>query len=132
MQGQQMPIPGAAHLSQQAGLFSRRNLHYRRSWHRRSSLMGCMISQPLMYQPVRFCANLLWFDLDGWGTTRCSRSLPPPAGQVPIIAFTAYAWGTEEQRARAAGCNAYLVKPVVDLRLLEQTVVGLLPAPPRP
>jgi two-component system cell cycle response regulator DivK len=70
--------------------------------------------------------------LDGWETTRRIRTLPPPAGQVPIIAFTAYAWGTEEQRARAAGCNAYLTKPILDPHRLEQTVVGLLTAPQRP
>jgi hypothetical protein len=38
-------------------------MHYRRSQHRSSSLIGQRVSQPLMYQRVRLCANLLWFDL---------------------------------------------------------------------
>src|SRR6185369_1715125 len=41
----------------------RGNMHYRRSQHRSSSLIGQRVSQPLMYQRVRLCANLLWFDL---------------------------------------------------------------------
>jgi CheY-like chemotaxis protein len=69
--------------------------------------------------------------LDGGETTRRIRTLPPPSGQV-IIAFMAYAWGTEEQRALAAGWNASLVQPILAPQGLEQTVVGLLTSPQRP
>jgi CheY-like chemotaxis protein len=70
--------------------------------------------------------------LDGWEAIRRIRALAAPLGQVPIIAFTAYAGGREEQRARQAGCDEYLVKPVLDRGLLQQTVISLLARGPRP
>src|SRR6266404_9716859 len=45
--------------------------------------------------------------LNGWEAIRRIRALPAPLGQVPIIAFTAYAGGQAEQRAHQAGCSAY-------------------------
>ena len=70
--------------------------------------------------------------LDGWEAIRRIRMLSAPLGQVPIIAFTAYAGGQEEQRARQAGCDAYLTKPILDPGLLQQTVNSLLARGPRP
>ena len=70
--------------------------------------------------------------LDGWEAIRRIRALAAPLGQVPIIAFTAYAGGQAEQRARQAGCDAYLVKPVLDPGVLQQTVTSLLAQGPRP
>jgi CheY-like chemotaxis protein len=37
--------------------------------------------------------------LDGWETTRRIRALPRPVGDVPIIAFTAYALPGDETKA---------------------------------
>jgi CheY-like chemotaxis protein len=70
--------------------------------------------------------------LDGWEAIRRIRVLAAPLGQVPIIAYTAYAGSREEQRARQAGCNAYLVKPVRNRGVLQQTVSTLLTRGPRP
>jgi two-component system, cell cycle response regulator DivK len=70
--------------------------------------------------------------LDGWETIRQIRVLPAPLGQIPIIAFTAYAGGREEQRARQAGCDEYLTKPILDPGLLQQTVTSLLARGQRP
>jgi len=70
--------------------------------------------------------------LDGWEAIRRIRALPTPLGQVPIIAFTAYAGGREERRARQAGCDEYLVKPVLDPGVLQQTVIALLARGPHP
>ena len=65
--------------------------------------------------------------LDGWETIRQIRMLAAPLGQAPIIAFTAYAaGGQEEQRARQAGCSEYMVKPVLDRAVLQQIVTSLL------
>jgi two-component system cell cycle response regulator DivK len=64
--------------------------------------------------------------LDGWEATRRIRALPGAARAVPILALTAYALPSAEQRARAAGCDAYLTKPIVDVTLLRQTVRQLL------
>lgn len=70
--------------------------------------------------------------LDGWEAIRRIRALAAPLGQTPIIAFTAYAGRREEQRARQAGCDEYLVKPVLDRGLLQQMVTALLTRGPRP
>ena len=70
--------------------------------------------------------------LNGWEAIRRIRALPAPLGQVPIIAFTAYAGGREEQRARQAGCDEYLLKPVLDPGVLQQTVTALLARGQRP
>ena len=40
--------------------------------------------------------------LDGWEAIRRIRALAAPLGQVPIIAFTAYAGRQEEQRRAAS------------------------------
>ena len=70
--------------------------------------------------------------LDGWEAIRQIRALAAPLGQVPIIAFTAYSGSQEEQDARHAGCDAYLVKPVLDRGRLQQIVTSLLARGPRP
>ena len=70
--------------------------------------------------------------LDGWEVIRRIRVLAPPLGQVPIIAYTAYAGGQEEQQARQAGCDEYLVKPVLNRGVLQQTVASLLARGLRP
>jgi two-component system cell cycle response regulator DivK len=64
--------------------------------------------------------------LDGWEVARRIRALPSPARDLPIIAFTAYAVAGAEQRARAAGCDEYLVKPILDFMLLKDKVEQLL------
>ena len=70
--------------------------------------------------------------LDGWEAIRHIRALAAPLGQVPIIAVTAYSGSQEEHDARQAGCDAYLVKPVLDWGQLRQIVTALLARGPRP
>ncbi len=70
--------------------------------------------------------------VDGWEAIRQIRALSAPQGQVPIIVLTAYAGGQAEQRARQAGCDEYLTKPILDRRVLQQTVLSLLVRGPRP
>ncbi|MBI3301429.1 MAG: response regulator [Deltaproteobacteria bacterium] len=64
--------------------------------------------------------------LDGWEVTRRIRAMPSPARDVPIIAHTAYATANDEGKARAAGCDEYLAKPVLDPDLIRQKVERLL------
>ena len=64
--------------------------------------------------------------LDGWEATRRIRAMAPPARDVPIMAYTAYALPGHEQRARQAGCDEYLTKPVLDPRSFQQAVTRLL------
>jgi len=57
--------------------------------------------------------------LDGWEATRRIKS-DQRTKQIPIIALTAHAMQGDEQKARAAGCDDYDVKPVELPRLLEK------------
>lgn len=62
-------------------------------------------------------ADVILMDLQMPGTGGLAaaeriRALPPPAGEAAIIALTAHAGGPDRQRARAAGMDAFLAKPV--------------------
>ena len=50
--------------------------------------------------------------LDGVAATRAIRALPPPRGNVPVLALTADAFDDARQRALAAGMNEFLTKPL--------------------
>jgi len=49
---------------------------------------------------------------DGFATTTQIRALPPPRGTLPVIALTAYDDDATRARARQAGMNDFLTKPV--------------------
>jgi PAS domain S-box-containing protein len=48
--------------------------------------------------------------LDGWEATR--RLKAGPLARIPVLALTAHASREDQARARAAGCDGYLTKPV--------------------
>jgi PAS domain S-box-containing protein len=56
--------------------------------------------------------------LDGWEATRRLRQMPAVAS-IPVIAVTAHAGREYQEKASAAGCNAYLTKPLDRDQLLE-------------
>ena len=56
--------------------------------------------------------------LDGWEATRRIKA-DPAFGNPPIIALTAHAMPGDEERARAAGCDAVLTKPIDETVLFE-------------
>jgi two-component system cell cycle response regulator DivK len=58
--------------------------------------------------------------MDGLELTRRLKS-SPETSDIPIVAVTAYAMKGDENKARSAGCDGYLVKPV-DKRLLREVV----------
>jgi CheY-like chemotaxis protein len=57
--------------------------------------------------------------IDGLEATRHIRALPGEAGRVPVIGISGRARSDDEQAARGAGMNAYLVKPVSPSKLAE-------------
>jgi CheY-like chemotaxis protein len=68
-----------------------------------------------------FCPRLILMDLqmpgmDGFELTRRLKADPVTRGIV-IVALTAYAMKGDEERARAAGCDDYVSKPI-DTRAL--------------
>lgn len=62
--------------------------------------------------------------MDGLELTRRLKAQPSTSA-IPIVAVTAYAMKGDEQKARDAGCDGYLVKPV-DKRLLRSLVKSYL------
>ena len=68
--------------------------------------------------------NLILMDmslpvLDGWEATKQIKADPVTNG-IPIIALTAYAMSSDEQRAREAGCDDFDTKPIELERLLNK------------
>ena len=66
-----------------------------------------------------FDAMVFDFDLPGMDGCGLAQMLRQRGDLTPIIALTASAHGDEEQRARAAGMNAFLRKPVLPEPLRE-------------
>ena len=55
--------------------------------------------------------------LDGYEATRRIKA-EPDLKAIPIIVVTSYALGGDEEKARAAGCDAYIAKPYSPRQLL--------------
>ncbi|MCC7143408.1 MAG: response regulator [Candidatus Eisenbacteria bacterium] len=56
-------------------------------------------------------------EMDGWTATRAIRKLPGPAGQVRILALTAFAMEEDRRKCLEAGMNGYLSKPIAPKEL---------------
>ena len=55
--------------------------------------------------------------MDGYEATRRIKA-DPALNAIPIIVVTSYALSGDEDKARAAGCNAYVAKPYSPRALL--------------
>lgn len=80
-----------------------------------------------------FAPHLILMDLqlpgmDGFELTRRLKA-DPQTRAIVIVAMTAYAMKGDEERARIAGCDGYLSKPL-DTRALPGIMAGFLGAPP--
>ncbi len=64
---------------------------------------------------------------DGLELTRRLKA-DPATREVPVVALTAYAMKGDEQRARKAGCDGYIAKPI-DTRLLPEVIRRFLNTP---
>ncbi|HAV64379.1 MAG TPA: two-component system response regulator [Verrucomicrobiales bacterium] len=65
--------------------------------------------------------------VDGWEATRQLKA-DDATKSIPIIALTAHAMASDEQRAREAGCDDFDTKPIELPRLLEK-IQRLLSSP---
>ena len=82
---------------------------------------------------LREIPNLILMDMslpvmDGWEATRQLKEAPTTQ-HIPIIALTAHAMVGDRERAMAAGCDDYDVKPIELDRLLEKIDLLLGAAP---
>lgn len=66
-------------------------------------------------------------DIDGWTATRTLKD-DPDTRHIVILAFTAHALPGDRERARDAGCDGYLAKPVEPLRLVREVARALADA----
>lgn len=64
--------------------------------------------------------------IDGLELTRQLKARPATK-DILIVALTAYAMKGDEQKARDAGCDGYITKPI-DTRTLSDTIVSYLDA----
>lgn len=55
--------------------------------------------------------------MDGWEATRRLKA-DPATREIPVIALTAHAMSTDQEKALAAGCDEYETKPIEMDRLL--------------
>ena len=70
-------------------------------------------------QPALVLLDMSLPIIDGWEAARRIRDDPDTAA-IPMIALTAHAMDGDREKAIAAGCNDYDVKPVDLTRLLEK------------
>ena len=67
-------------------------------------------------RPDAVLVDLLLPKLDGWAVTRALRE-EPWAKKIPIIAVSALAMEADRERAREAGCDAFVTKPYAPAEL---------------
>ena len=63
--------------------------------------------------------------MDGLEATRRLKA-DPTTREIPVLALTAYAMAGDEARARAAGCDGYLTKPIHRPTLLDAVAHALV------
>jgi len=75
------------------------------------------IEKAQRFRPQIILMDLAMPILDGWEATRRLKK-NPHTSRIPIVAVTAHALPDDERRAKEAGCDAFLTKPVNPEELL--------------
>ena len=83
------------------------------------------------HRPDLIVMDLALPGLDGWEATRRLKSDPLTQG-IPVIALTGHAMEGQSERAKAAGCDAFVVKPCEPSHLEARIRTLLEPGPGRP
>jgi two-component system cell cycle response regulator DivK len=76
------------------------------------------------YRPRLILMDLQLPGMDGLTLTRRLKG-DPSRRDIPIVALTAYAMKGDEEKARDAGCDAYVTKPI-DMAALRALVAKLI------
>lgn len=74
------------------------------------------------YHPHLILMDIKMPEMDGYEATQEIRKI---SSTIPIIAITAYAFSSDEERIMNNGFNAYLVKPI-DFAKLKKTITDFL------
>jgi CheY-like chemotaxis protein len=69
--------------------------------------------------PALILMDLSLPEMDGWTATRQLKA-DPSLRHIPIIALTAHAMAGDEERAKEAGCDGYLAKPISPKRVVKE------------
>jgi CheY-like chemotaxis protein len=80
------------------------------------------------FRPRLILMDLQMPGMDGFALTRRLKADPATKGML-ILALTAYAMKGDEEKARAAGCDGYVAKPI-DTRALPALIARYLAGPP--
>jgi two-component system cell cycle response regulator DivK len=80
------------------------------------------------YRPDLIVMDLALPGLDGWEATRRLKG-DPQTREIPVIALTGHAMEGQSDRAKAAGCDAFVVKPCEPSQL-ENHIRALLASRP--
>jgi two-component system cell cycle response regulator DivK len=81
-------------------------------------------------QPDLILMDIQLPDMDGLAATAILKQ-DPATEAIPIIALSALAMQADKERSQAAGCDAYIVKPL-RYKELYTAMNRLLPKPPPP
>jgi two-component system, cell cycle response regulator DivK len=76
------------------------------------------------FHPRLILMDLQLPGMDGLTLTRRLKE-DPATSDVAILALTAYAMKGDEEKARQAGCDGYITKPI-DTRFLPAVIAGVL------
>lgn len=77
--------------------------------------------------PALILMDLQLPTMDGLELTRRLKATPG-RGHIRIVALTAYAMKGDEEKARAAGCDGYITKPI-DIETFPQIIARYLAIP---
>jgi CheY-like chemotaxis protein len=80
------------------------------------------------YRPRLILMDLQLPGMDGLELTRQLKADPANAGLI-VVALTAYAMKGDEEKARAAGCDGYITKPI-DTEALPRVVADCIARSP--
>ena len=75
------------------------------------------VAQATAHKPDLILMHIQMPVMDGYEATRQIKA-NPELKPIPIVAVTSYALSGDEEKARAAGCDAYIAKPYSPRQML--------------